>query len=250
MKVDFAQVGVTVDAATLVDDISITVPSGQTLGILGPNGSGKSTLLRCLYRSLTPTRGAALVDGEDVRSADVLRSARHLAVLAQDHPGDLDFTAREVIELGRHPHPRDAEADAHAVTQAMEWTDVSPLAHRSILSLSGGERQRVMLARALAQTTPVLVLDEPTNHLDLRHQLQVISRVARSDRTVVMALHDLNLATAVCDLVLVLDHGRAVATGPPISTLRPDLIYEVYGIRPVIVRHPGDGTHHLLFAPS
>ncbi|KNX38927.1 ABC transporter ATP-binding protein [Luteipulveratus halotolerans] len=250
MTVTVRSVSVELGGQRLVDDVSCDVPAGTTLGVVGPNGSGKSTLLRTIYRELAPTCGAVLVDGTDVTARALLDHARRVAALAQHDGLDLDFTVAEVVGLGRHPHPRDDTADRAAVAAALAETEVAHLAERSVLTLSGGERQRVMLARALAQATPVLVLDEPTNHLDLRHQLRVVARIATSPRTVVVALHDLNLAAALCDRLVVMDAGRVVAAGEPDNVLQPELVETVYGIRPLLVDHPETGRPQLLFSPD
>lgn len=128
----------------------------------------------------------------------------------------------------------------------MQAFDVASMGGRSILTLSGGERQRVMLARALAQDCPVLALDEPTNHLDLRHQYGVVAQATQSSRTVLVALHDLNLAASVCDRILVMCRGRVVAVGAPDEVLTPDLVEQIYGLRPTVVQHPVSGRPHLI----
>ncbi|AKU14775.1 ABC transporter ATP-binding protein [Luteipulveratus mongoliensis] len=250
MNVRIEGVSLDVSGRRLVEDVTIDVPSGSTLGVVGPNGSGKSTLLRALYRELQPSTGAVLVDDVEVGARSLLDHARAVAALAQQESLELDFTVREVVSLGRHPHPRHADTDDAVIREAMELTEVSDLAGRSVLTLSGGERQRVMIARALAQATPVLVLDEPTNHLDLRHQLRVVARIAASARTVLVALHDLNLAVSICDQIAVMQHGRVVACGDPGTVLQPALIERVYGIRPDLVSHPESGRPQLLFTPD
>lgn len=250
MRVSIEGVSLEIGGRRLVHDVSVAVPAGSTLGIVGPNGSGKSTLLRTLYRELRPVVGTVLIDGVEVSERSLLDHARTVAALAQQDVVDLDFTVREVVALGRHPHPKDDSTDHAVIDEAMALTEVADLAGRSVLTLSGGERQRVMIARALAQATPVLVLDEPTNHLDLRHQHCVIAGVAASARTVLVALHDLNLAAAICDHLLVMQHGRLVAHGEPDTVLQPDLVEAVYGIRPVRVPHPQTGRSQLLFTPE
>ena len=132
--------------------------------------------------------------------------------------------------------------------QAMAATEVEDLAHRSVLTLSGGERQRVLIARALAQETPVLVLDEPTNHLDLSHQMSLLAHLRGSKSTVIMALHDLNLAAVSCHHLLVMHRGRLCAEGSPHQVLTAPFIESIYGVRPHVVPHPGSGVPQLLFA--
>ncbi|MCS7480183.1 ABC transporter ATP-binding protein [Umezawaea endophytica] len=235
----------------IVDGISLSAGTGEVVGVVGPNGSGKSTTLRCVYRALKPSGGAVLLDGRDLLSLPLKESARRLAALTQDSHVEFDFTVAEVVAMGRLPHKgafdRDTERDHDLVTDALRRVDAGHLAERSFLTLSGGERQRVLIARALVQEPDVLVLDEPTNHLDIRHQLDVLALVRGLGLTVLMVLHDLNLAAAYCDRVHVLDGGRVVAGGKPADVLTPDLVQAVFGVRAHLVQHPVSGVPQLLF---
>ncbi|MCP2167366.1 ABC transporter ATP-binding protein [Goodfellowiella coeruleoviolacea] len=244
-------VSVEVTGATLVRELSLTVESGEVLGLVGPNGSGKSTALRCVYRALRPTTGAVLLDGTDLTALSLRDSARSVAAVAQDNHTELDFTVAEVVALGRFPHHQGggalSEHDRLLCQEAMRRTDITHLADRGVLSLSGGERQRVLIARALAQQPRVLVLDEPTNHLDVRHQLELLSFVRHCGLTALVALHDLNLAAATCDRLAVLCGGTLVAIGPPADVLTPELVQRVFGVRPTVVTHPHTGVPQLLY---
>ncbi|GAB2629232.1 ABC transporter ATP-binding protein [Streptomyces capparidis] len=243
----------TVEAAgrALVDRLSLDVGTGRIVGLVGPNGSGKSTALRCVYRALRPTSGAVLLDGTDLASLPLRDSARSVAALTQEHHTELDFTVAEVVALGRAPHSRGnaplTARERELCERAMARLDVAHLARRSVLTLSGGERQRVLVARALVQEPRVLVLDEPTNHLDVRHQVGLLSFLRGSELTVLTALHDLNLAAAVCHRVAVLAHGRLVAVGTPAEILTPGLVREVFGVAATVVRHPRTGVPQLLY---
>ncbi|MDH6219109.1 ABC transporter ATP-binding protein [Streptomyces pseudovenezuelae] len=248
MRLDITGVTAEVAGARLVDDIELAVDSGAFVGLVGPNGSGKSTLLRCVYRALRPDRGAIHLDGEDVHGMQPRAAARVLAALPQESAAEFDFTVAEVVAMGRLPHrDRTAARDRAVCAEAMEHTGVTHLADRGFLALSGGEKQRVLIARALAQQSRVLVLDEPTNHLDIAHQLDVLALVRRSGLTALAALHDLNLAAAHCDRLYVVADGRIVASGPPYEVLRPALLAEVFGVRAHPVRHPETGAVQLLF---
>ena len=231
---------------TIVEDVDLAPAPGSTLGLLGPNGSGKSSLLRMLAGLRTPSAGRVSVDGTDLATLPRREIARRIALVEQDVSTDQDPLVRDVIDLGRIPHRRawagDSGAGTAAVLAAARTTDVADRLDRRYLTLSGGERQRVQIARALAQEPSVLLLDEPTNHLDVRHQLELLGLVRRAPVTVVMALHDLNLAAAYCDRLLVLRDGRAVAEGPPEDVLTPALIEDVYGV-PARVVHDEDGLH-------
>nr|WP_218889574.1 ABC transporter ATP-binding protein [Saccharopolyspora hordei] len=243
-------VSVEVAGSTLVDRLDLSVGSGEVVGLVGPNGSGKSTALRCLYRALRPTTGAVLLDGTDLASLPLAESARSVAALTQESRTELDFTVAEVVALGRAPHLRGnqqlTDADWELCRQAMRRTDVEHLAGRSVLSLSGGERQRVLIARALAQRPRVLVLDEPTNHLDVRHQVALLSFLRECGLTVLVALHDLNLAAATCDRLAVLSRGTVVRTGKPHEVLDPELVRDVFGVSVSLVTHPRTGAPQLL----
>lgn len=250
MRVRVEGVGVRVGATELLRDVELVVPSGAMAGLVGPNGSGKSTLLRTIYRSLRPHVGVVSLGGADVWSLSARTSATRVAVLAQEPGIDVELSVLDTVLMGRTPHKRplaaDTSEDIALAYSALARVDASHLAHRSTPSLSGGERQRVLLARALTQAAPVLVLDEPTNHLDMCHQLDLLTLVRDLGVTVVVALHDLNLAQRYCDLVTVLSHGRVVAAGPPEATLTPELLRDVFRLSSHRLRHPDTGRSLLV----
>ncbi|MGB4780324.1 ABC transporter ATP-binding protein [Microbacterium sp.] len=235
MRVAADGVSVDIDGIPVVKGVTLAAPAGSVVALVGPNGSGKSTLLRTVYRSLRPNAGRVLLDDDDVWRLTARESSRRTAVVLQDDSPEFEFTVHEVVELGRVPHrrglDRTTKTDRAAVAEALAAAGVTHLQDRYLTTLSGGERQRVYLARALAQQTPVLVLDEPTNHLDLLAQTELLELLVEVPATVVIALHDLNLAAAYSDRVVVLDHGRVVAAGHPDDTLTPALIESVYGVR-------------------
>ncbi|NJQ13616.1 ABC transporter ATP-binding protein [Streptomyces bohaiensis] len=252
MELRIEELSVVTDGRTLVDRLSLTVSEGAIVGLVGPNGSGKSTALRCVYRALRPSAGAVLLGDQDLSRLTPRQSARTVAATTQDGGVDVDFTVEEVVALGRAPHRRGNEPlnarERELCRAAMERLDVAHLAQRTVPGLSGGERQRVLLARALVQEPRVLVLDEPTNHLDIRHQLGLLSFLRGSGLTVLVVLHDLNLAAAVCDRVGVLADGRLVAAGTPAEVLTARLVEEVFGVRAEVVPHPVSGAPQLLYS--
>ncbi|MER7056259.1 MULTISPECIES: ABC transporter ATP-binding protein [unclassified Streptomyces] len=247
-------VTLTAGARHLVRDVSLTARPGETIGLVGPNGSGKSSLLRAVYRVLRPDTGQVLVDGSDAWSMPVRRLARTVAAVVQDSAADFDLAVREVVAMGRTPHKRlldgDTPEDAGLVDSALFEADVAHLADRPFDRLSGGERQRVLIARALAQQPTLLVLDEPTNHLDIRHQLGVLGVLRRLPATVLLALHDLNLAAYYCDRLYVLSDGAITASGPPGAVLTPRLLAEVYGVEAEVATHPRTGAPQVTFLPG
>ncbi|MGH4023893.1 MAG: ABC transporter ATP-binding protein [Pseudonocardiaceae bacterium] len=245
--------GVSVEIAgrTLIRELHLEVPRGEVVGLIGPNGSGKSTALRCVYRALRPTAGSVLLDGRDVAAARLRDTARFVAALTQESHSELDFSVEEVVALGRTPHLAPNQGLSRPERELCRWAmrqaDVAHLAQRSVLTLSGGERQRVLVARALVQQPRVLVLDEPTNHLDVRHQVELLSFLRSCGLTVLVALHDLNQAAAICDRLGVLCGGSLVATGHPADVLTPELVRRVFGVDATVVTHPRTGAPQLLF---
>jgi iron complex transport system ATP-binding protein len=210
-------------AQPLLYPTSFYVPAGQVLGVVGPNGAGKSTLLRMLYRYQAPVTGQVSIDGHDIWAMPPRAAARKVAAVLQEQPSAFGLTVAEVVALGRTPHRTgysvDGAHDAAIVQNVLQQMDLQDLAQRDVVTLSGGERQRVMVARALAQDPQVLVLDEPTNHLDIRHQLEVLALIRSLDLTIIVSLHDLNMAADICDLILLLDSGHTVGFGPPEAVL-------------------------------
>ena len=243
---------VEIDGRALVRDLDLEIAAGEIVGLIGPNGSGKSTALRCVYRALAPSGGVVRIGGDDLARLPLRASAQRIAAVAQEAVADFDFTVAELVALGRAPHQRGnaplTAAERELCESAMRRMDVAHLADRGVLGLSGGERQRVRIARALVQEPRALILDEPTNHLDLHHQLRLLVHLRGSGLTVVVVLHDLNLAAAACDRLAVLSEGRLVAAGAPAEVLTERLVAEVFGVRAAIVPHPLTGDPQLLYA--
>jgi iron complex transport system ATP-binding protein len=241
------------DRAALTD-VSLSIPAGQFLALAGPNGSGKTTLLRSALGFLHPSEGSLEVFGRPSEDLEVLERARWVSWVPQmESPRD-DVRLYDYVLYGRFPYhgPLDAEtAQDHAIAQqALREVGLWDRAQDGILSLSGGERQRAILARALAQTTPLLLLDEPTSHLDIAHQLDLFTRVRSLSRergvTVVAAIHDLNLATRFADRIVVLSRGRVVADGRPQEVLSADLLARVWGILADLRPDPRTGLPYLI----
>ena len=227
---------VVLDEAEVLKDVSMTVGRGEFLTVIGPNGAGKSTLLRCLDGILEPSAGRAIIDGRPLGDYERRELARTVSYVPQPDAGSLDFTVRSYVEMGRYPHlgawAALTEADAKAVSESMELTEVAELADRTMSSLSGGERQRASIAAALAQGGSVLLLDEPTSFLDYRHQVQILDLLDRLHRdkglTVVAVTHDLNSTVAFSDSVLALKDGRVAATGKPADLLDAGELSAIY----------------------
>lgn len=225
----------------LLKPITVTIHPGEFLAIVGPNGSGKTSLLRCLYRTNKPTSGTVLLDGKDLWSVSPRQCAQRIATVLQDTGGEFGLSVFEMVEIGLTPKSLvwgRSEEDTHIVESTLALLDVAHLAERSFDSLSGGERQRVMIARALAQRPDVLVLDEPTNHLDIRHQLDVLALLAKLPCTLIVSLHDLALASAYADRVLVMQEGEMQACAPPNDVFTQQRIKQVFDVETIIDEHP------------
>lgn len=234
----------------IVGPLSLTVEPGQMLALVGPNGAGKSSLLRCLYRYHRPSAGRVLLDGADIWSMPGKAAARRIATVLQEQASDFGLTVAEIVELGLTPHKRGwgrDHADYQAIEAVLALLELTHLAPRDMATLSGGERQRVMIARALLQKPDLLILDEPTNHLDIRHQLEVLQLLARVRCTVIVSLHDLALACAHADRVLLLDHGKATALGTPTEVLTQSAIRSAFNVETLLDAHPATGRPRLSF---
>jgi iron complex transport system ATP-binding protein len=252
----------------LISEVSISFPPGQLHLIIGPNGAGKSTLIKVLARLLRPQSGEVKYDGADAQHASESRLAKHRAVLSQAVELAFPLTVREVVMMGRYPHfgVRPGPIDENIVNELMQFLDVDEFRDRDYQTLSGGERQRVNFARVLAQlwrvdshTSPLpgsvpptsvcryLFLDEPLTFLDIRHQIDFMKKVrsfaTAADVVTVGVVHDLNLAARFADQIVILNHGRVVAAGPPEQVLTTEHIRNVFGVEPTFVPISQCGTH-------
>lgn len=233
----------------IIQPIRLELAPGRVLGIVGPNGAGKSTLLRLLYRYHVPTTGSVKVDNVDIWSVPARVAAQTVAAVLQEQITDFALAVREIVTLGRMPHRKGfgggAGAQDKAIVQgALDRLDLSNFSSRKLGTLSGGERQRVMVARALAQEPRLLILDEPTNHLDIRHQLEVLTLIRELPFTIVTSLHDLNMAAAVCDDILMLQGGTPLSFGTPQTVLTESAVSEVFQVTARQERlTPSDSKH-------
>lgn len=224
-----------IGATTIIKGISISSKEGSFIGVIGPNGSGKSTLLKCIYRVLKPTKGAVLIDGKEINQMSVKETARKISVVSQHNYYNFDFTIEEVVLMGRSPYKKnmqgDSSEDYEICREALREVGMEKLKDRIFSTLSGGEQQRVILARAIAQQTPIMILDEPTNHLDIKYQLQLLNTVKNQDKTIISAFHDLNIAAMYSDYIYVLKDGEIYDSGRPEDILSEKLIYDIYGVK-------------------
>ncbi|MCW2825760.1 MAG: cobalamin/Fe(3+)-siderophore transporter ATP-binding protein [Aeromicrobium sp.] len=234
----------------IVSDLDVTIPDGRITVIVGANACGKSTLLRGLARLLRPRGGEVLLDGksvQDMRSVDV---AKVLGLLPQAPVAPDGITVGDLVGRGRYPHQgwfrRWSDEDGQAVAAALEATGTADLVDRHISELSGGQRQRVWVAMALAQDTDLLLLDEPTTYLDINHQVELLDLLTdlnrASAKTVVIVLHDLNLACRYADHIIAMKQGAIVAEGPPREVVTAEVVTDVFGLACEVVPDPVSGT--------
>ncbi|MGW8632973.1 ABC transporter ATP-binding protein [Streptomyces sp. NPDC055793] len=232
-------------ARPVIDGLDVAIPPGVITTIIGPNGCGKSTLLRTLSRLLKPTSGTVVLDGEDIAGLRTRDVAKKLGLLPQAPVAPEGLTVSDLVARGRHPHQswlrQWSSDDAAVVGRALAMTGVSDLADRPVDSLSGGQRQRVWISMTLAQGTDLLLLDEPTTYLDLAHAIDVLDLVDdlhESGCTVVMVLHDLNLATRYSDNLVVMRDGAILAQGHPREVVTAELLHEAFGLRARVIDDP------------
>jgi len=241
----------------LVRSLNCAVMAGQVSVLLGPNGAGKSTLLKLASGELTPMAGSVHFQGSKLAERELSERAQCLAVLPQSSPLSFPFLSEEVVLLGRTPHSTGARRDADIVNQALRLADAEHLRRQAYTQLSGGEQQRVQLARIFAQVwemqparANLLILDEPTSALDFSHQrliLQALRDKADQGCGVLLALHDLNLAAAFADQVLLMNKGALRAQGSVDEVLQPPLLSEVFGLEFYRMHHPGTGKPLLVY---
>lgn len=225
----------------ILTDFDLDISPGELTSLIGPNGAGKTTVFAVLSGDLEPTHGQVLLDGTPVRSYRPKELALRRAVLPQDHLVRFSYSVEEVVHLARLAHRSDPDTDKRIVAESLDTAEVGHMRLRDVQTLSGGEMARTAFARILAQTTPIVLLDEPTAALDLRHQEAVLrhARCLRDEGAcVVVVLHDLNLASAYSDRVVMLHDGAVVADGPPSEVFTAERIKAVYRQEVLITDHP------------
>ena len=240
---------------TILDGVSLALRRGSILGLLGPNGSGKTTLLRLMSGIIAPGAGAIRIDGRPLGALPRRALARRLAVVPQETHSAFDFSALEIVLMGRYPHlsalALEGADDLAIAREAMRVTGTDTLESRPFATLSGGEKQRVVIASALAQASDVLLLDEPTASLDLGYQFEVAALLVRLNRdrgtTMIVSTHDLNLAASLCTELVLLKNGRVLTQGAIDAVLTPANIRALYGIDADVAMHPRAG--HMTVVP-
>ncbi|WP_299009067.1 ABC transporter ATP-binding protein [uncultured Shewanella sp.] len=234
-----------INAQLILSNIHFNLQKGKVLGIIGPNGAGKSSLLRCLYRYLKPTSGHIELFNQDIATFSSKAFAQKVAVVLQDTPQHFDMTTRQLVALGLTPHKKlfdgHTQLDDVAIDKALRRVGLIDKAFQVFESLSGGEKQRALITRAIVQDPQLLILDEPTNHLDVRYQIQILELLRSLNMSVIISIHDLNLASALCDSLLLLEKGGVVAQGSPQEVLTEARISHVFDVCCEIHSHPQHG---------
>ena len=227
---------------SILSDINFEITRGAFVGLIGPNGAGKSSLMRCLYGVNKPQTGNVLLHDNNLLTMPAREQAKQVAVILQEHSNHMGLNVWDVVAQGLTPHKGlfewTTQKDLKCIEAAIIKMDLSPLQFQPFEQLSGGEKQRVMLARAHVQNPQLLIMDEPTNHLDVHYQIDMLNMVKEMGISVLASIHDLNLAAAFCDYLLVIHKGRIVKQGLPKDVLTRELISDVFNTRVQVDRHP------------
>lgn len=233
----------------IVSSVSLAATEGELVGLIGPNGAGKTTFLRAVQGLIRPTQGSVTVVGQTVNDLSARAKGRQIASVPQEIGLSFPFPVREAVAMGRNPHigrfGSRNETDERKIRTALEKTELTAFADRPVTELSGGERQRVLLARAFAQDTPLLLLDEPTANLDINHAVNTLDMVRSAiegDTAAIAAIHDLDLAARYCDRLVLFVDGAVLAVGPPESVLTRDRLRTAFGIETVVSPDPTTGA--------
>ncbi len=236
-------------ATPVIRDVSFQVDKGEFISILGPNGSGKSTLLKTINGLYVPLSGRVELMGENIERYKRREIAKRVSLVPQDTSLQFEFTVEEVVTMGRHPFKgrfeREDERDRKLIYEAMEMTNTFDIRDRLITEISGGERQRVFIAKAIAQNTGIILLDEPTSHLDINHQIDILNLLRKMNQekgiTIILVIHDINLATRYSDRILLLKKGSIIGQGTPEDVITTENILNAYGMRVAVERNKYTG---------
>ena len=241
-------------AEGILHDINVKIAKGKFYAILGPNGSGKTTLLRNISKALNSGKEKIFIGEKDICLFNSKALAKEIASVPQSTSTEFDFSVFDIVLMGRAPYisrfSTESEDDMKIAQKAMEITNTWYLKHKDINALSGGERQRVIIARAIAQETDIIILDEPISHLDIYHQIEILKAIKELNMekhiTIIAVLHDINLAAAFSDSMILMHEGKVYTQGSPEQILKSEIIKEVYGIEVQIIKNPVTGKPHLI----
>ncbi|GHE91608.1 ABC transporter ATP-binding protein [Thalassotalea profundi] len=241
-----------VDNKKIVDQISFSLKKGETLGIVGPNGAGKTSLLKCLYRGYPLSDGDIKITGKNLGDVDRKYIAQKVAVVAQHHDSVFDLTVFDVVHMGLLPHKglfdRDNSEDLQLIELALKKVDLFEKSTQIFKTLSGGEQQRCLIARAIVQRPSILIMDEPTNHLDVFYQHQILELVNKLELSLVITIHDLNLAAQYCDRLLLMAEGKVIAIDTPEKLLTRERLQQVFKLDCIVDKNPFTESPRITFS--
>ncbi|MBL89011.1 MAG: hypothetical protein CL517_01895 [Actinobacteria bacterium] len=234
----------------IIEDLNVVIPNGEVTAIIGPNGCGKSTLLKALARILTPDKGIVFLDGTDIRNVPTREVARKLGILTQNQRAPEAVSVYDLVRRGRYPHQgifdQWSREDENAVDRALETTGLRDYKEKLVDELSGGQKQRVWIAMILAQDTKLMLLDEPTTHLDMPHQMEILEMLLKlsvdEDRTVVLVLHDINMAARYCSNLIALREGKILVSGRPSEVVTTEMVDSIFGVKALVIEDPVTGS--------
>jgi iron complex transport system ATP-binding protein len=241
LKLKVNNVEFSYNSTPVLENISMELDRSEILGVVGPNGAGKSTLIRCINRILKPQHGSILLEGQEIKQMSMMEIAKKLGYVPQTASHTFPATVFDTVLMGRRPHIgwRSSKKDVKNVVEVLKLMEIEDLAMRDFNELSGGQQQKVLIARALAQEASTLLLDEPTSNLDIQHQLEVMEiikdLVAKKGISVIMAVHDLNLASRYTNRVLIMKAGKIFDAGSPYEVLTPENIRSVYNVEAEVI---------------
>ncbi|GAA0227136.1 ABC transporter ATP-binding protein [Metaclostridioides mangenotii] len=246
ISIEAKNLSIAYDESVIVENLNAGIPEGKITTIIGPNGCGKSTILKSLGRIMKPKNGMIYINGDDIRKLSTKEIAKRMAVLPQSPQSPNGLTVGELVAYGRYPHQKGLGSltpeDKKIISWALDATKISEFADRSVETLSGGQRQRVWIAMALAQQTGIILLDEPTTYLDLSHQLEVLELLydlnKKQGSTIVMVIHDLNLAARFADYMIAIRGGEIISSGTPDEVMNRSVLKKTFNIDAEIVKDP------------
>jgi|TARA_B100001996_G_scaffold121116_1_gene91558 iron complex transport system ATP-binding protein len=234
----------------IIEGLNVVIPSGEVTAIIGPNGCGKSTLLKALSRILTPEEGSVRLDGTDIKSIPTREVARKLGILTQNHREPEAISVSDLVRRGRYPHQgifdQWSTEDQNAVERALEVTGLGEHKEETVDELSGGQKQRAWIAMILAQDSTLMLLDEPTTHLDMPHQMEILEMLVKlsvdEGRTIVLVLHDINMASRYCTNLIGMKEGKILTTGKPSKVVTTEMVESIFGLKALVIEDPVTGS--------
>lgn len=229
MKIEFENITVRVGKKVILDNLSLKAQPNEVTGIIGPNGSGKSTLIKTLFDIAKKNSGDIFLNGKNLNKMTKREASSLVGYVSQEMNCVFDFSVKEVVAMGLYGK-KYTEPEHQIIERALEDLNILHLKDRSILTLSGGERKLMFLARAIAQNVDAIILDEPTNHLDIKHQLFILNYLKKTGKTIIVVLHDLQLATHYCDSIYLINSGKNICSGKPGMVLTKKNVREIFGV--------------------